>query len=340
MNREGDVSMKIAVDVMGGDYAPQEVVKGCINALGRETNLKLVLVGKEKRIKDILRGYDSQRIAIMNATEVIGSEESPVAAIRKKKNSSMVVGMQEVRREKVNAFISAGNTGALLAGALLKIGRIKGIDRPALAPVLPTVSGGAMLIDAGANAECKPINLLQFGVMGSAYMNGVMGIEQPRVALVNIGTEEGKGNALTKEAYRLLKNSHLNFIGNIEARSIPEGVADVLVCDGFVGNIVLKLTEGLAMTLFGQLKAEFTATATSKIAAAVLRPGFKRLRDRLDYKKYGGAPFLGVAGGCIKAHGSSDALAIENAIMQAVRFVENDVEEKIKKAVCLEEKNG
>ena len=197
-----------------------------------------------------------------------------------------------------------------------------------------------MLIDAGANAECKPVNLLQFGMMGSAYMKGVMGVENPRVALVNIGTEEGKGNALTKEAYRLLEKSALNFIGNIEARGIPEGVADVLVCDGFVGNVILKLTEGLAMSLFAQLKREFTSNTAAKIAASVLRPGLRRIRDRLDYKQYGGAPLLGIKGGCIKAHGSSDALAIENAIMQAVSFIDNNVEQSITENIQLEEKDG
>jgi glycerol-3-phosphate acyltransferase PlsX len=251
----------------------------------------------------------------------------------------MVVGMDLVKRKEAGAFISAGNTGALLAGALFRIGRIKGIDRPALAPVLPTLRGGAMLIDAGANAECKPVNLLQFGMMGSAYMKGVLGVQNPRVALVNIGTEQGKGNALTKEAYALLEKSALNFIGNIEARSIPEGAADVLVCDGFVGNVILKLTEGLAMSLFSQLKAEFTANAASKLAAAVLKPGLKKLKDRMDYKQYGGAPLLGIAGGCIKAHGSSDALAIENAIMQAARFIENKVEQTITENVKTEDRN-
>lgn len=329
MSEGGDENLRIAVDAMGGDNAPLEVVKGCMGALQREKKLELIVVGKEESIRDILGGYDTSRITIQNATEVIGGDEPPVEAIKKKKDSSMVVGMQKVKGGQADAFISAGNTGALLAGALLKIGRIKGIDRPALAPILPTEKGGAMLIDAGANAECKPSNLLQFGMMGSAYMKGVMGIENPRVALINIGTEEGKGNVLTKETYRLLEESGLKFIGNIEARGIPEGAADVLVCDGFVGNVILKLTEGLAMSLFAQLKKEFTQNTASKLAASVLRPGLRRFRGRLDYNQYGGAPLLGIAGGCIKAHGSSDALAIENAIMQAVRFIDNKVEQSI-----------
>ena len=315
-------------------------MKGCIRALERDKRLRLIIVGKEENIRDILGGGQTERISIVNAAQVISAEDAPVEAIRKKKDSSMVVGMDLVKRKEAGAFISAGNTGALLAGALFRIGRIKGIDRPALAPVLPTLRGGAMLIDAGANAECKPVNLLQFGMMGSAYMKGVLGVQNPRVALVNIGTEQGKGNALTKEAYALLEKSGLNFIGNIEARSIPEGAADVLVCDGFVGNVILKLTEGLAMTLFSQLKAEFTANTASKLAAAVLKPGLKKLKDRMDYKQYGGAPLLGIAGGCIKAHGSSDALAIENAIMQAVRFIENKVEQTITENVKTEDGNG
>ncbi|NLZ92023.1 MAG: phosphate acyltransferase PlsX, partial [Clostridiales bacterium] len=280
--------MRIAVDAMGGDNAPVEVVKGCIRALERDRRLQLIIVGKEESIRDSLGGYQTERISIVNAAQVISAEDAPVEAIRKKKDSSMVMGMDLVKRKEAGAFISAGNTGALLAGALFRIGRIKGIDRPALAPVLPTLRGGAMLIDAGANAECKPVNLLQFGMMGSAYMKGVLGVQNPRVALVNIGTEQGKGNALTKEAYALLEKSGLNFIGNIEARSIPEGAADVLVCDGFVGNVILKLTEGLAMALFSQLKAEFTAGVASKLAAAVLKPGLKKLKDRMDYKQYGG----------------------------------------------------
>ncbi len=332
--------MRIAVDAMGGDNAPVEVVKGCIRALERDRRLQLIIVGKEESIRDSLGGYQTERISIVNAAQVISAEDAPVEAIRKKKDSSMVMGMDLVKRKEAGAFISAGNTGALLAGALFRIGRIKGIDRPALAPVLPTLRGGAMLIDAGANAECKPVNLLQFGVMGSAYMQGVLGVQNPRVALVNIGTEQGKGNALTKEAYALLEKSGLNFIGNIEARSIPEGAADVLVCDGFVGNVILKLTEGLAMALFSQLKAEFTAGVASKLAAAVLKPGLKKLKDRMDYKQYGGAPLLGIAGGCIKAHGSSDALAIENAIMQAIRFIENKVEQTITENVKTEDGNG
>ncbi len=330
--------MIIAVDAMGGDNAPLEIVKGCVGALHRNERLKLLLLGKGEDIEDALKGYKTQRIEIQHTDEVIQGDDAPVEAIKKKKDSSMVVGLQKVRNGQADAFISAGNTGALLAGALLRVGRIKGIDRPALAPILPTTEGGGvMLIDAGANAECKPINLLQFGFMGSAYMEGIMDIESPKVALINIGIEKSKGNILTKDAYRLLKKSSLNFIGNIEARDALSGVADVLVCDGFVGNVILKLTEGLAMSLFAQLKEEFTANTLTKMAALMLKPGLTRIKDTLDYKQYGGAPFLGIKGGCIKAHGSSDALAIENAIMQAIKFIDEGIESKISAHIQLED---
>lgn len=332
--------MRIAVDAMGGDRAPLEIIKGCIGALRRDERLELLIVGKEDDVKDALKEHKTHRITIQNATEIIRGDDAPVEAIKKKKDSSMVVGLQGVRNGQADAFISAGNTGALLAGALLKVGRIKGIDRPALAPILPTTRGnGVMLVDAGANAECKPVNLLQFGLMGSAYMKGVMGIESPRIALVNIGTEEGKGNLLTRDAYKLLKKSSLNFIGNIEARDIMDGAADVLVCDGFVGNVILKLTEGLAISLFAQLKEGFTISPFSKMAAYVLKPGLMGIKNRLDYKRYGGAPFLGIKGGCIKAHGSSDALAIENAIMQAVKFIDEGIESRISAHIQSEDNN-
>jgi glycerol-3-phosphate acyltransferase PlsX len=330
---KGGIDLLIAVDAMGGDNAPREIVMGCINALNRDNRLKIALVGQKEIIHSMLKDTYNDRLEIVDAPEVIHNEDSPVDAIRRKKNSSMVMGMDMVKRGEAGAFISAGNTGALMAGALFRIGRIEGIDRPALAPIIPTLSGGAMLIDAGANTDCKPKNLLQFGVMGSAYMERVVGVRSPRVALVNVGTEKVKGNQLTKEAYNLLEESNLNFTGNIEARDIPEGKADVLVCDGFVGNVILKLTEGLAMSIFSQLKKEFTANTAATLAAAVLKPGLKRFKDRMDYKEYGGAPLLGVMGGCIKAHGSSDAKAIENAVMQAVKFVDMKVVDRIKEEI-------
>lgn len=322
--------MLISVDAMGGDNAPHEVVKGCINALEKDEKIKIALVGQKDIVHSIVGDYKNNRLKIVDASQVITNEDEPVKAIRRKKDSSMVVGMDMVKKGEADAFISAGNTGALMAGALFRIGRIEGIDRPALAPIIPTLQGGTMLIDAGANADCKPNNLLQFALMGSAYMNRVMEVENPRVALVNVGAEPGKGNQLTKEVYKLLEEAQLNFVGNIEARDVLEGKADVLVCDGFVGNIILKLTEGLAMFIFSQLKAEFTSSAAAKLAAAVLKPGLARFKSRMDYKEYGGAPLLGINAGCIKAHGSSDAKAIENAVIQAVKFMDMKVLEKIK----------
>lgn len=330
---KGGIALRIVVDAMGGDNAPREIVLGCLNALRKDTRLTIALVGKQDMIYRVLESNTNERLEVIDATEIITNEESPVEAIRRKKNSSMVVGMDMVKRGEAAAFISAGNTGALMAGALFRIGRIEGIDRPALAPIIPTLSGGSMLIDVGANADCKPKNLLQFGLMGSAYMERVAGVAKPRVALVNVGSEKGKGNQLTKEAFELLEASNLNFIGNIEARDIPEGKAEVLVCDGFVGNVILKLIEGLAMSIFSELKKEFTAGTAAKLAAAVLKPGLKRFKSRLDYKEYGGAPLLGVSGGCIKAHGSSDAKAMESAVFQAVKFIDMQVLGKIKEEI-------
>ena len=235
-----------------------------------------------------------------------------------------------VKEDRNSVFVSAGSTGALMAGGLLKVGRIKGIDRPALAPLVPTRKLPVLLIDAGANADCKPINLVQFAIMGSVYMEKVVGRANPRVGLVNIGQEENKGNELTKEVYSLLKEQkNINFVGNVEARDIPEGVVDILVCDGFVGNTILKLTEGLAMTLFGILKEEFTKSFVTKMGALLLKPGLINIKNMMDYDEVGGAPLLGINGGIIKAHGSSKARAIENAIRQAKLFIENKVLENI-----------
>lgn len=325
--------MRIIVDAMGGDHAPGEIVKGCINAARTyRDDVKITLVGREDAIAEELEkhGASSELFDIVHAEEVIAVDEAPVMAIRRKKNSSMVKGLELLREDRSSAFVSAGSTGALMAGGLLKVGRIKGIDRPALAPLIPTRKLPVLLIDAGANADCKPINLVQFAIMGSVYMEKVMGRINPRVGLVNIGEEENKGNELTKESYSLLKEQdNINFVGNIEARDIPEGVVDILVCDGFVGNTILKLTEGLAITLFKILKEEFTKGFTTKIGALLLKPGLINIKNMMDYDEHGGAPLLGINGGIIKAHGSSKARAIENAIRQAKLFIENKVLENI-----------
>ena len=325
--------MRIIVDAMGGDYAPGEIIKGCINAASTyQGNLKITLVGRKNAIAEELekQGVSDEIFDIVHAEDVIAVDEPPVMAIRRKKDSSMVKGLELLREDRSSVFVSAGSTGALMAGGLLKVGRIKGIDRPALAPLIPTRKLPVLLIDAGANADCKPINLVQFAIMGSVYMEKVVGRTNPRVGLVNIGQEENKGNELTKEVYSLLKEQdNINFAGNVEARDIPEGVVDILVCDGFVGNTILKLTEGLALTLFGILKEEFTKSFVAKIGALLLKPGLINIKNMMDYDEVGGAPLLGINGGIIKAHGSSKARAIENAIKQAKLFIENKVLENI-----------
>lgn len=327
--------MRIIVDAMGGDKGPEVTVKGCVDAL-KEVDIEIVLVGKEEIIKEQLDklGYNGNNISIVNADDVITNDDKPVMAIRRKKNSSMVVGLKMIKDKEGDAFISAGNTGALLTGGLLVVGRIKGIERAALAPVYPTKRGISLLVDAGANADCKPKYLQQFALMGSIYAEKVLNKKNPKVGLVNIGVEKGKGNELTKESFELLsKSSQINFYGNVEARDIPEGLVDVLVCDGFVGNVILKLTEGLAFSIFSALKEEFLKNPITKLGALLLKPGLRSFKSKLDYTEYGGAPLLGVKGGVIKAHGSSDAKAIKNAIRQAKAFVENDVLRLIKESI-------
>ncbi|MDD3839651.1 MAG: phosphate acyltransferase PlsX [Clostridia bacterium] len=319
--------MKIAVDAMGGDRGPEVTVKGCIDAVNEYKDAEIVLVGSQKAIEGYMEkfGYTGSRIQIYNATQQILNEDEPVRGIKTKKDSSMVKGLEMLKRGEVNAFISAGNTGALLAGSFLKVGRIKGIKRPALSPVIPTLSKGSLLIDSGANTDCTPVQLYQFALMGAVYMNKVMGVDRPSIGLVNIGTESHKGNELAKDAFKILKESDLNFYGNIEARDIPAGKVDVLVCDGFVGNVVLKLIEGTAGALFSLLKEEFTRNIFSKAAAGILKPGLKNIKNKLDYTEYGGAPLLGIDGLVVKAHGSSNENAIKNAIKQSVLFDKNKV---------------
>lgn len=318
--------MKIIVDGMGGDKGPREIVKGCVDA-SRELGVNIIIVGREEIIKEELdtHEYPQGAIEIINATEIINNDEEPALAIRRKKDSSLVVGLKALTENKGDGFISAGSTGALLAGGLFIVKRIKGIDRAAIATVYPTMKGISFLIDAGANADSKPEYLKQFAIMGSIYSEKVLRNSSPKVALANIGTEEGKGNALVKESYSLIKESSVNFIGNIEARDIPNGVADVIVCDGFVGNIILKLTEGMAISLFSALKEELTKSFKSKMGALMLKSQLDSFKSKLDYREYGGAPLLGLKQPVVKAHGSSDALAIKNAIRQVKNVVEKDV---------------
>ncbi len=325
--------MKIAIDVMGGDNGPKAVIDGSIKAL-LEYDIELFLVGPTNEISDLLGSYvDNPKIHMIDAKEVISNDDNPVNAIKRKINSSMVVGLKLVKDDICHAFLSAGNTGAFLAGSLLRVGRIKGIDRPALAPVLPSVKGNYMLVDAGANVDCKPKNIFQFALMGSIYMEKVLGITSPRVGLLSNGIEKGKGNELTKQSYELLSAGNLNFIGNIEARDIVFGICDVCVCDGFVGNVVLKNTEGLASGIMKMIKEEINRSTLSKLGALLMKDSFINLKNRFDYKEYGGAPFLGIDGIMIKAHGSSDSKAFKNAIRQAKLLYDNNCIDLIKSEI-------
>lgn len=330
--------MRIGIDAMGGDHAPQETVKGAIEAL-KEIKGTMVLLGNEEAIKTELSKYqyDESRVEIIATTQVVENEDKPVIAIKRKKDASMVVGFEKVRTGEIDALISAGNTGALLAGGLLRVGRIRGVDRPALTTVFPTFHGMFILADVGANAECKARNLLEFGIMGAIYAKDVLGIENPKVGLINIGTEEGKGTPMVNDAYKLLKESNLNFIGNVEARDIPEKKADVLVCDGFTGNVVLKLTEGVAKSFMGELKSIFYNNLITKMAALVLKKNLKGLKTKMDYTEYGGAPLLGVKAPIVKAHGSSNSKAFKNAIKYAEKYVSNNIIEKISNEVSVSE---
>lgn len=325
-----DNKVRIAVDVMGGDHAPDAMLEGAKLAASWDSALELVLVGREERIRAYL-GEDASRFEIVHAPEVIETGEDPLIAIRKKRDASMLICFDLLKEKKVQAVVSAGSTGAFLTGALFRAGRIKGIQRPALAPVFPTKTGGAMLIDCGANAECKPEFLLQFGQMACVYMKNMYGIETPRVALINNGAEEEKGTALYKQAHKLLKESGLNFVGNLEPRYIPDGDADVLVCDGFAGNMVLKSYEGAMNYLFDLLKEEMMSSLPNKLAAALLKKSFKKVKKKLDYNEVGGAPLIGIDGCVIKAHGSSKALPFANALKQAATMVRLGVVDGIKR---------
>lgn len=324
--------MIIAVDGMGGDLAPVEIVAGCIDAIKEFNNIKIIIIGNEELILSELHkyNYDSNRISVIHTNEVIDPNESPVMAIRKKKDSSLVKALSLVKEKKADGIISAGSTGAFMAGALFIVGRIKGIDRPALAPVMPGQNSPFMVVDVGANVDCKPKNLLQFALMGKIYFEKVLKITNPTIGLINIGAEEEKGNELTKGTYPLLKESGFNFVGNIEPREIPKGNVNVLVCDGFVGNTVLKMFEGTASVLFDVIKKEIMASSLTKIGGLFLKPAFKNIKKKFDYKEYGGAAFLGVDGICIKAHGSSDRLAFKNAIRQCIIFHDNNIINTIK----------
>lgn len=327
---------RVVVDAMGGDNAPSEIVKGAVQAVNENEKIYVILVGKEEIIKAELEKYEysADRVEIRNADEVITNDEAPVMAIRRKKDSSIVVGLDLVKKGEADAIVSAGSTGAVLVGAQLIVGRIKGVERPPLAPLLPTTKGVSLLIDCGANVDARPSHLLQFAKMGSIYMENVMGIKNPRVAIVNIGLEEEKGNMLVKETYPLLKNcNEINFIGSIEAREIPNGYADVIVCEAFVGNVILKLYEGLANALLGKIKEGLMSSLKSKIGALLVKPSLKKTLKDMDTSAYGGAPMLGLNALVVKTHGSSKSKEIKNSILQCIMFKEQNISEKIKEKI-------
>ncbi|MBQ2952243.1 MAG: phosphate acyltransferase PlsX [Clostridia bacterium] len=328
--------MRIFVDAMGGDNAPQAPVEGAIEALRRFPQLEVTLAGVLPEIEKYLVDCDDvrSRITLLDAPEVITNEESPVMGVRRKKNSATVIGMLQLRDKEVDGFVSAGSTGAVLAGGMFRLGRIEGIERPALAPLMPNGKGHFLLIDCGANVDCKPEYLVQFGLMGTAYMQGVMGMENPRVGLVNIGAEAEKGNTLVKETYPLLEKAPYNFVGNVEARDVMADVADVLVADGFAGNLILKNTEGVAMALLKIIKQEMMADLSGKIAGLIGKPAFRRVKKLMDYTEVGGAPLLGVRGAVVKAHGSSNAHAFACAIGQVIRMIDGKVVDIIEKGVA------
>ena len=320
---------------MGGDNAPAAIVEGAVLA-SKKIRDEICLIGRQDEIAAELAKYDfdESRVSIIDASQVIETEEAPVRAVRTKKDSSIVKGINMVKNGEADLFISAGNSGALMAGGLFILGRIPGIDRPAIASTYPMLGQGvAMLVDSGANSECKPRNLLEFGIMGSIYMDKVMGIDSPRVGLVNIGVEENKGSTLTKAAYDLLEKSDVNFVGNVEARDVPNNACDVIVCDGFVGNVILKLTEGLAMSIARRIKKKFTSGVKATVGALFLKNKLGELRQEFDYSEYGGAPILGVKGPIVKMHGSSNANGVMNSIIKAVPYAKEGVVDIIQSQV-------
>lgn len=322
--------MNIIVDAFGGDNAPLEIIKGCVDAV-KEYGISVTLTGDENKIKKVFvdNSLSQENISIYNCSQVITMEDSADSVIKDKKDSSMAVGLKLLSQGEGDAFVSAGNSGALCMGATLGIKRIKGIKRPAFAPVMPSETGFFMLMDGGANIECRPEMLYQFALMGSIYMSKVMGVKNPRIGLANVGAEDHKGTELYRSTYELLKNSKLNFIGNVEGRDIPAGACDVVVCDGFTGNLILKTYEGVALTLMKQIKHMFADSTKGKLAAAMVMKDLKALKTHFDYNRYGGAPILGSSKPVFKAHGSAKAITVKNAIRLSVEYVRANAIEEI-----------
>ena len=323
--------LRILVDAMGGDNAPVVVVEGCICAVEEKEGFEILLIGDKKEINKVLsdRRFHSERIKVINTTEVISNNDAPMRAIRTKKDSSLVVGLKMLKENQADVFISAGNTGALMAGATFITGRIKGVDRPPLATFLPTKKGTSLLVDAGANTMCKPVNFLQFAIMGSLYMKKVLGVEKPTVGLINVGSENEKGSETIKKAFSLLSNSNLNFIGNIEGREITDGDVDIIVCDGFTGNVLLKFGEGMLIFILEKLKEVFSKGLINKICGILIKKELKKTMKIFDYNEYGAVPLLGVNKKVMKTHGSCNSLAIKNSVLRALDYGKSDIIEAL-----------
>lgn len=329
-------TITVAVDAMGGDNAPHEIVKGAVDAVNGNEAVRIILTGIEDSVNSELNQYtyDKERIRVVNATEIIETAEHPVNAIRRKKDSSMVVAMNLVKSGEADAFISAGSTGAVLVGSQAIIGRIPGVKRPPLAPVLPTSNGPVILVDCGANVDSRPDHLVLFAKMGAIYSEYVLGISNPKVGIANNGAEEEKGNQLVKDTFPLLKEcSGINFIGSVETKDIPKGTADVVVCDGFVGNAILKMYEGVGYTLISEIKKAMLSTVRGKLGALLVKPSLKKVLKKYDATEYGGAPLLGLNGLVVKSHGSSGAKEITNSIYQCISFTEADINGRLRKAL-------
>lgn len=323
--------MRIALDAMGGDFAPAVTVEGAVETLSENNDIEIILVGDEPSLRRELTGkkYPSDRLQIKHTSQVVGMNEPTLAAIRKKKDSSVRKAVELVKNQEADAVVSAGHSGIAMAMALLMLGTSKGVDRPAIATIMPTLKGTFVLLDAGANVDCTPENLLQFALMGDAYCKAMFGNEKPKIALLSIGEEDTKGNLLTKEAFKLLKDSGIRFLGNIEGKDIFSGNADVVVCDGFIGNIVLKTSEGLADVIMKMLRREIADVTTGRIGYLLMKPALRNFKRKTDYAEYGGAPLLGINGTCIISHGRSSAKAIRNAIKVAGEFSKKKVYEAV-----------
>ena len=330
--------VNVAVDAMGGDNAPAEIVKGAVEAINADKRVKVFLVGRQDAVNEQLKQYtyDPAQLEVVHAEEVIETAEPPVMAIRKKKDSSIVRCMTLVKEGHCDAMVSAGSTGAVLVGGQVIVGRIKGVERAPLAPLIPTEKGVSLLIDCGANVDARPSHLVQFAKMGSVYMEHVMGVPNPKVGIVNIGAEEEKGNALVKEAFPLLKNCpEINFVGSVEARDIPAGAVDVVVCEAFVGNVILKMYEGVGASLIKKVRAGMMTNLRSKIGALLVKPALKATLKGFSTDEYGGAPLLGLKGLVVKTHGSSKAIEVKNSVLQCITFKEQKINEKIQEKIVL-----